>query len=291
MIIVKIRMGLGNQMFQYAMAKSLSISLQRKLYIDTSFFQNNRHRDFELIHFTNINDRQIIFNKRTESKLFKIKSILKTLNGKNENVVKENYIEPYQYFNFYNDLYSEDNDIFYLQGYFQSEKYFKINKSEIKMLFFRTLPDIYSELRKKIETSESVSIHFRKGDYITNPQAKAFYINCGMDYYIRAIRFIQKKTSKIISLFIFSDDIEWVKRYFPNYLNLEITFIDNIEGKDSTTDMVLMSKCKHNIIANSTYSWWGAWLNDNNKKIVCSPEKWFYQHPMGDLLPKNWYRF
>lgn len=144
----------------------------------------------------------------------------------------------------------------------------------------------YFKFISDIKDTESVSIHFRRGDYVTNKS----YLVLDLKYYYNAVELIRSKL-KNPNFYIFSDDIDWVKRNFKNKLKSKITFQDcnlsNIE------DLMLMSNCKHNIIANSTFSWWGAWLNKNLDKIVIAPSKFFKDDIYNTNLkstyyPQNW---
>ena len=290
MIIVKIMFGLGNQMFQYAAAKSLAISLGKELYLDTSFYEIYKERELNILQFPNICDGRINLAHSNEKKLVPLQHLIKSVNGTSKHVVIEKYHELPQHFNIYKSLPGLEKDIILLQGFFQNERYFKKHENEIKRYFFKTLPMTHTALAEKIEQSESVSIHLRRGDYITDIKARNFYRECSLDYYLKCLKFLQKKTSTKLSLFFFSDDMDWVKKSFPINSTWDITYVNNCD-QDPTTDMLLMSKCKHNVIANSTYSWWGAWLNNNKRKIICAPKTWFNQHPTGSLLPKNWYSF
>jgi hypothetical protein len=145
-----------------------------------------------------------------------------------------------------------------------------------------------STLAREISDVNAVSLHVRRGDYVHNSKAAATYALCSLDYYNKSIKYVAERVHNA-HFFVFSDDIPWVKS------NLEIDFpvkyIDNNFGVDSYNDMRLMSLCKHNIIANSSFSWWGAWLNLNSEKIVVSPMRWFFNETgIQDLIPKSWVR-
>jgi len=170
-----------------------------------------------------------------------------------------------------------------LTGYFQSEKYFKEYEKEIKDLF--SCPDHIKESINKrfpsMDSVESCSIHVRRGDYV---KLQDIHPVQSMPYFMKALN----KMPKDCSIFVFSDDIEWCKNSFPD-MGERIHFV---EGYSDVEDLYLMSMCDHNIISNSTFSWWAAWLNDNPKKIVVAPKKWF--GPMNshldtkDIYPEKW---
>ena len=144
---------------------------------------------------------------------------------------------------------------------------------------------------KEIQKSKSVSLHIRRGDYISN---KTYYANhgiCNLSYYNKAVDYLRKKLGNDIKIFAFSDDPNWV--YENLKLPVEIIFINNNSSEKSYEDLRLMVNCDHNIIANSSFSWWGAWLNQNPDKIVISPQKWFGNNRMKnpDITPSTWLKF
>lgn len=161
-----------------------------------------------------------------------------------------------------------------LIGYFQSEKYF--DRDLVLKLF--DIEDVVTQDIQSITESESVSIHVRRGDYKSN---QANHPLCSLSYYESAIDLLGNDKE----YYVFSDDIEWCKTVFDKRFNF-------VSGLYDWEEMYLMSKCKHNIIANSTFSWWGAWLNKNDNKVI-APKTWF--GPLktlntSDLLPDNWIR-
>ncbi|MEI6528810.1 MAG: alpha-1,2-fucosyltransferase [Candidatus Falkowbacteria bacterium] len=144
----------------------------------------------------------------------------------------------------------------------------------------------YTELLAEISTTNSVSLHIRRGDYVSDPNTKAAHYTYGMEYYSSAIKLIDSKLDNPV-YFIFSDDIAWVKE------NLKISSSVIFVSAPSTHDyeeLMLMSKCKNNIIANSSFSFWGAWLNQNSNKIVIAPKRWnnVYESEYKELLPHSW---
>jgi hypothetical protein len=195
-------------------------------------------------------------------------------------VVKQRYQEPFFHFNA-GALNIPDNvDI---AGFFQSEKYFKHAESKVReVLTFR--PEIRQraevELAKVKDDAPRVSIHVRRGDYVAN---SANHTVTGMEYYAEAInKFFSKEAYRFV---VFSDDPQWCKEMFEGGHVVDIN--------DSYTEMCMMSMCDHHIIANSSFSWWGAWLNPNPKKIVTAPSLWFgpnlRHNSIVDLLPETWF--
>lgn len=179
----------------------------------------------------------------------------------------------------------------YLQGYWQSEKYFSeiadVLREDFK--FRQPLSEINAQWADKITQCHSISLHIRRGDYVSNPMTHKVHGVCQLDYYYRAIEYITSLIDDPV-FFVFSDEAEWAKS------NLEIShpvyYVENNTGQESYNDMRLMSLCRHHIIANSTFSWWGAWLNNSPEKIVIAPQKWFATSDKddSDLIPKTWIR-
>ena len=177
----------------------------------------------------------------------------------------------------------------YLIGHFQSYKYFEEYRDAIlKELEFST--DLLSEetnlIANDMNSSESVSIHVRRGDYLNGYYYNTLGNICDIDYYKRALAVIKNKVDDP-HFYVFSDDLDYVAK------NLKIenaTYVDINRGSDSWQDMYLMSQCKHNIIANSTFSWWGAWLNRNPSKIVIAPTRWFANMDEDEIVLPEWIR-
>lgn len=181
-------------------------------------------------------------------------------------------------------------DKVWLRGFWQTYKYMNaINDRLLADFTFVPFSDSRNiETAKEIMSSESVSIHVRRGDYL-KPRIRIVSGNiCTTEYYNEAISIIKEKVANP-RFFVFSNDIEWVKQ------NLDIpeaVYVNNNNNENSFRDMQLMSLCKHNIIANSSFSWWGAWLNRNSGKVVIAPKKWFHNESVcsADLIPDNWYK-
>lgn len=291
MIITHLIGGLGNQMFQYAAARALSIKLNTELRLDISSFANYQlHQGFELQRIfscvSKVASKENIDDILGWQSFPFIKRILlrpKMAMFRNKQFI----VEPYfQYWAGINNVVKDG----YFDGYWQSEKYFIGAEEQIREDFLFKLPMQHEniELAKKIFQVEAVSLHVRRGDYASNPQNVATHGLCSIEYYQAAIAHITEQV-KNPYFFIFSDDISWVK----NNLKLDFSheYVDQNHGKESFNDMRLMSLCKHNIIANSSFSWWGAWLNSNIEKIVIAPKKWFANDRITqDLIPENWVR-
>jgi len=174
-------------------------------------------------------------------------------------------------------------------GYWQTEKYFLPIQDTIRKDFTFKMPleGLNKTLAESISSCNSVSMHIRRGDYVHNSETSKFHGVCSPEYYYEALEFIKKKSANI-QLYIFSDDMEWVKVNMK--FDVPVTYVGNNIDNQSYVDMQLMSLCKHNIIANSSFSWWGAWLNNNPEKIVIAPSKWFNDSSINatDIIPEGW---
>ena len=294
MICVKLFGGLGNQMFQYAFGKSLSCRLNSSLFFDISFFNiksyNTTKRLFELKIF----DINLSCVEEAELPIFKpiLLRIVNTIFYK----IGLNGIQTSRYFieNKIGYIASTHKikNYCYLSGYWQSFKYFQDIENIIREDF--RFPEIKDErnliIVSQIIVENSVSIHVRRGDFIDQSLTNV-HASCSIDYYNDAINFINKHISSG-RFFVFSDDISWAMNNLvlpPNSVP-----VTGNTGENSFIDMQLMSLCKHNIIANSSFSWWGAWLNNNSNKIVIAPKLWYRDTHMNDhtidLIPKEWIR-
>lgn len=291
MVIVQLIGGLGNQMFQYAMARRLAILKETDLKFDISFFENYKNRKYDLSCFNIIEDfaspEEVYHLKGPDvrsipRKIFKIINKIKPYH-------KRSYIKE-RHFHFDPNVFRVSGNI-YLEGYWQSEKYFKeienIIRSEFKIKYE---PDsVNKKIGSLILGLQSVSIHIRRGDYIADPNIYKVHGICPLEYYNAAI----EKISKIIKnphFFIFSDDSAWAENNLR--IDYPATFINGNSGNKDYEDMRLMSFCKHHIIGNSSFSWWGAWLSENPDKIVIAPKKWFNDQRIktNDLIPETWHR-
>ncbi|MDR2955102.1 MAG: alpha-1,2-fucosyltransferase [Prevotella sp.] len=289
MVTILLSGGLGNQMFQYAAAKAVAVRLHTSLVFDTYALDKKTQttkRNFELSVF------DIDIEKRN------------TLKGKLLNKTypyAQKYRKFFSVFGFYTDTlaiqylpYIQEikKGSVYMYGNFQNEKYFKEIESDIRrdFTFINPLTGKNFELYKKIKATNSVAVHIRRGDYLSNKNAAANFVTCDRAYYEKAIEHISRKIENP-DIFIFSDDQEWVKENL-NFDNHSATFVDWNKEEDSYIDMQMMSLCRHNVIANSSFSWWGAWLNPNPNKIVIAPDKWFLSEDKNKLLddfyPKGW---
>ncbi len=288
MVIVSVHGGLGNQMFQYAFYRSLE-KRGRKVKIDIRSFWTRGgvpHSRYELnrifllkVDIATMEDRLHYLNNDLISKLKrKILHIKKRYYSSDTEYFSSDYEEPI----LFNEKYFHMEDV-YIYAFYQSEKYFEDIKEIIQRDYtFDPIAVKNNLFCEQIKNTNSISIHIRRGDYLNNASVEKI---CTLTYYKNAIREICKRTT-YPTFFIFSDDIPWCKENLPLENSV---FVTENTGRDSYKDMQLMSYCKHNIIANSTFSWWGAWLNSNPNKIVIAPDRWFNGvDGTKDIIPEGW---
>jgi len=275
MIISHVIGGLGNQMFQYAVGRALSLALNVPLFLDLRDFSGYAlHQGFELervfscsVRSADHEDIDHVLGWRSSRIMHRmlLKPQLAWLRG------SRFLLEPH--FHFWDALRSAPSQC-YIRGYWQSERYFANVANTIRQDFTFRLPGEGDnlELAQQIASVNAVSIHIRRGDYVNNPKVVATHGVLSQDYYQAAIAYV---TSRVRDpyFFIFSDDMDWVKTRVQ--IEHPCRYISHNQGMESYNDMRLMSLCAHNIIANSTFSWWGAWLNTNPGKLVIAPARWF----------------
>jgi hypothetical protein len=284
-IITRISGGLGNQMFQYAMAKAMAKKNGDNFKLDISFYPQQALRKYELNLF-NIEENIATEGDSKELRgreglLFKIKNKFGIHTKRPLTYIKEK-IEWLSIFQ--KDTCDLKGDI-YLDGFWQHENYFKDIKSEISKEFTlkQQISNEAKEYLSDIQKSQSISLHVRRGDYVQNIHTNRIHGTCDLEYYNKSIEHINNKINSPI-FFIFSDDMSWCQENF-NFLDNKV-FVDDTQT--AFDDLELMQNCKHNIIANSTFSWWGAWLNKNENKIVVSPKFWASSNLNITLSCKEW---
>ena len=292
MIIVKLIGGLGNQMFQYAFGRSLALKNNTTLKIDIQDLQNKAEKkDFTLRNFElNVFNVQVEIASESEiqnfmkSKTMMAKDLLTlTLPFKSNNFYLR---EPHHH---YFPLAKKAPANTYAYGYFQSEKYFNDIRSTLLKDFTPRLPlsKRSQEVADRMSKVNGVSIHVRRGDYVSNKVNLDVHGLCEADYYEKALAIISEKVDQP-KLFVFSDEPNWFKE--KTKTDFPVEYVEHNVGNASYEDLYLMSLCKHHIIANSSFSWWGAWLNQNLNKIVIAPSKWMNNTPKNtkDVVPDSW---
>lgn len=287
-LVVRYKGGLGNQMFQYALKVYLK-QYGRKVYDDVSFYESYEMMPFKLTEaFVNVDFQ------RVSSDI--VKEIFENYQSRNIflKVWNKIFISTKKYYYEKKELRYDKNVCRVAQGcvdgYWQTYRYAEEVEIFIRKSFvFKEIDDEQLiSLKKKINESNSVSVHIRAGDYLSEENKKIYGGICTQEYYMKAIELIQKSVDNA-KFFVFSNDIEFCKNNFR--LNDAVWIEhDKISPCEDWKDLYLMSCCKHNIIANSSFSWWGAWLNKNVNKIVIAPKRWLNQIDNDEVCPKTWKR-
>lgn len=292
MIIIRLNGGLGNQLFQYAAAYSLASKNNDLLKIDVAGYQTDTnqkqiYRNLDIADFSiSAEIASPVEVKKTKNRWGSFSKLLRLFRQK---ILKLYYVD------WHPAILNQVGNI-YLDGYFQSEKYF-LGRFDRIVEEFTLKTDLYKEIEPIVNGIQSkpisVSLHIRRGDYAENPKTMKHHLVCDVGYYERAIKYMQQKFPSL-HLFIFSDDPDWVKKNL--FLGEHTTFISSSKGiKNSlrpSQELVLMSKCNHHIISNSSFSWWGAYLNQSASKTVLVPDIWnngYIAQP--NIAPEGWVRF
>ncbi|MGI4751471.1 MAG: alpha-1,2-fucosyltransferase [Janthinobacterium lividum] len=281
MVVTKLVSGLGNQLLQYAMGRQLSLLKEVPLLLDVSFFKDQNLRSYKLDHF-NIN-AEIATKAQLQpfeqeiaryNNLHQQTSLYAKVYRKLEPVLfpkhTKNYFKEATWWILEPEVYKTPSDV-YIEGYWQHYKYFENLQPEI---FNELILNSYSNLDtinwlEKIKNDPfAVAVHIRRGDYVTDSGANYLMGVLPVDYYNKAILYIKERITDP-NFYFFSDDLEWVK---SNITTGTINFY--VDQNPDYIDLNLIRHCKHQIIANSTFSWWGAFLNRNPDKIVIAPQQW-----------------
>jgi hypothetical protein len=294
MMIIKLQGGLGNQLFQYAFGRALALHRDEELDFDISGFPDHNNRKYCL-------DKvglQLQF--ASAEACYRAKYLLQPLYWRLLCRFLDKPCPPVRELDGYfrEKGFAFDPSVFtaavtYVAGYWQSERYWSGHEDIIRreLSFNVRMSSETQEAACRISACNSVSVHFRRGDYVTDAATMDYHGCCSLEYYMAAVGRIAE-VEKDIELFVFSDDIEWCRRNFkPDY---RVQFITHTATECDYEDIWLMSRCKHNIIANSSFSWWGAWLNPNPEGKKIAPCIWFKRDELNanisDLLPDDWIR-
>ena len=291
--VIRLQGGLGNQMFQYAFGLALAAKGSAEVLFDGAKYSQSEaqrkksdKRAYELKYFkadVRFAPESQLKNwvKKKEKNFFK--KFFHFVMGKSRPAL----FEEKDCSVFYPEFFNICKDSYYT-GYFQTEKYFRDKRNAVLQAFSLKNP-VNSEnaaMLDKIKGVNAVSLHVRRGDYLL-AKNQALLGLCSLDYYKKAIDYIASRVENP-HFFLFSDDIPWVEENLK--LDYPYTVVDINSGENSFYDMWLMKHCRHNIIANSSFSWWGAWLNENPEKIVAAPEKWTVAAEISgkDIIPESW---
>lgn len=284
MIVVKLKGGLGNQMFQYAAGRALACRAGTELLLDTGVYGSTYNREFGLQKF------QIAARIASPAEL----ATWPKWQRKPAEWLQRAGIRTRRYrelqFRFDPDWHSLGDGL-YLEGYFQSAKYFD-DIREILLEDFQLAASASAQVQEMADSaanSDSVMLHVRRGDYVSNPKAAAQMGACSPEYYGKAVELINSSVREP-QYFIFSDDIDWVRENMP-LPGKPVYVSGNLDSPE--IDLMLMAKCHHHIMANSSFSWWGAWLAVNAEGKVVAPTPWFDQESIksGDIYCNSWIRF
>jgi len=292
MIISKLKGGLGNQLFQYATGFSLAKKLDAPFKIDVSGYEKSISAR-ETARNLDINDFSISANVASDDEILEIK-YPKGIISRIGRVIEKKLLKNY-YVDWHPQVLLKTGNV-YLDGYFQSDKYFQ---SEVGAIFeqFSLRQQWLDPIQEIVELinqcNRSVSLHIRRGDYAGDSRVSRLFLVCNAQYYQRAISYFLERIPDC-NFYIFSDDVQWVEHNL--LLPSRATFISSENGDTNrlrpSQELVLMSKCKHHILSNSSFSWWGAYLNQSKEKIVLAPDIWnngYVDQP--NIAPEAWIRF
>lgn len=272
---VKLTGGLGNQFFQYAAAAAIASRTDADIEIDDSFYRRHhkRHRALEITDFP-ISGRLI--KDQRSSFLRGLKSSWDSIAG---NGLKA-YREPHLHFDTGSLKLQAPISI---QGYFQSERYFQAIAPSIRQQFRVPRPMNPKVLAIGDKLHEAATLHIRRGDYVLSEKNRSIYAQCTLEYYRTAVECLPSD----VPVYVLSDDMDWVRRNFK--IPQRLTFP---ESETAMEDLWLMTQARHHVIANSTFSWWGAWLADATDGLKIAPRKWFCDDAINDLdlVPAHWLR-
>ena len=281
MISTRIRGGLGNQLFQYCAGRALALRHGVDLSLDLRDYDGPNAFSVGLDHF---NVQTVVAERLPAGRE---DGVLKAL-GK---IVKGGALHTYREASLGYDVGFETlPGETHLRGYWQSERYFLDYEAQIRSdLQIIAIPSQQNvDAQAEIGAANAVSLHIRRGDYVSNAKFNAAHGTCDLDYYARAAAFVAERVGDPV-IYAFSDDPAWVAENLK--LPFEMRFVDHNDGSTAHEDLRLMATCKHHIIANSSFSWWGAWLNPLKDKVVAAPTQWFADPAKSnpDILPQSWH--
>lgn len=296
-MIVELSGGLGNQMFEYAAARYVQLQNNDQMYFNLAAFARDSQREYALGHY------------RLDSKVKKLGKVFGNLNYFKSQyychiyhrINKTRGEEAFKYlagkkllltFDVYKHYQiNADTKGYYWKGCFQSEKYFPGIKSVLKKDFevVEDMSDAEKCFADELKKNNSVCVHIRRGDYVTNPIDKETLDICHKDYYLKGIDYLKRKLENPV-FYVFSnstEDLEWISKNYELPEDVKYVNMNNTDYKE----LWFMCKCKHFIISNSTFSWWAQYLSDNDNRIVVAPDKWYRggdQDP-SDIYQDDWY--
>ncbi len=288
MVIVQLTGGLGNQLFQYAMGYALATKHNVPLKLDINFFATYEWHEYSLAPLnlsapiaTTTEIQQL--KQRNYSRWQRFKQAIFTTTPI---IIEERNL-------LYDATYLNAGSNCYYVGYWQCEHYFKDLRTALLAEFTVTIPPSHYNaqiLESIANTTNAVSLHVRRGNFVSVDRVNAVHGTASLNYYQKAVEYIVEQCNTTPTFYVFSDDVAWAKQNIV--LNYTTVFIDANDAKTDYEDLRLMSACNHNILANSTFSWWGAWLNTNPSKIVVAPKQWFADVEKNKeavhIIPSDW---
>jgi len=284
-VVVRLMGGLGNQMFQYAAARALAVRRRSEVGLDLSWFEIDAgyapgpRRCFELDIFSLPAFTTVVDGWRNDPPGYRTELRRRFARPR---VIRDRGPRA---------LFRAPGDCLIVDSYFHSERYFEAIADTIRSDFTFTPPPTGRnlELGEEIASSEAISIHVRRGDYVSDPATNRFHGTRSIGYYERAVELLAERCRQP-ALYVFSDESDWCERNLR--FEHPVTYVSHNTGEASFEDMRLMSLCRHHVIANSSFSWWGAWLNDRPDKRVVAPLNWFGDpaNRPPDITPPDWVR-
>lgn len=290
-VIARIEGGLGNQLFQYAAARSLADRLGCGLALDLRGLVQNGDRPFQLDLY------RIRAEIATPELLASLPDWRSTRWGRIRSALSLTMPALCSFPVFWPRSFAHDPRFeqitlpVYLVGYWQSEKYFAWNRAQLlhDIQLRASLPAAFASLQERISATHSVALHIRRGDYVSNAAAAQFHGLCDMGYYQRAVQALQDEHPDI-EVFVFSDEPDWARAHLQ--LTVPMHVVDANPPDQGHIDMELMRQCRHHVIANSSFSWWGAWRCESPGQRVYAPSRWFADPGVdtSDVIPARWTR-
>ena len=283
-VISRLHGGLGNQLFQYAAGRAVALRTGAELLLDTRQYTPKNPFQYDLGHFA-IQARVAAEAELPPARNRPLAYAWWRKFGRSPRFVREQGLG-------YNAPIATLGADCYLHGYFQSQRYFEDIAPTLwsELSFREPISGDNARMGERIGSGPSVSMHIRRGDYVTNAKAQAAHGSTDLAYYQRALDTVRSQSGQDPVVYLFSNDPDWVRDNIK--LDAELVPVAINDGKTAHEDLRLMSLCGHNIIANSTFSWWGAWLNPAHDKIVVAPAQWFADPKLSnpDITPPGWLR-
>jgi hypothetical protein len=275
MITVRLMGGLGNQMFQFAAGRRLAQHHGVPLRLDLGWFGHqapgDTPREYELGVFALDGrvEKAVVDVSEPRNRVEQVRARLRGLRGDRPHVLRQQGTA-------FQAEVLDAPDGTHLIGFWGSERYFSdaadIVRADLAPAV--ALSDASAALAERIAAAPApVSLHVRRGDYLTNANAAGYHGVMGVDYYARAVELVTSRVGGEVQLFAFSDDPDWCAAELPA-LGHPLTVVRGNDGAAAIEDMLLMAACRHHVIANSTFSWWGAWLDGREGAVVVAPERW-----------------